>query len=113
MYMIATKTKLAVPSKTKNMMNIVTVFRSGHWLVVLWFNATSTVKVMRCTCVLYWLSHNSTDTTSFPKPPATFLTCFSRGERRKYTEKKVRLNQISNSQPPGQTCSPLSHSGRA
>ena len=37
----------------------------------------------------------------FPKPPTTFLTCFSRGERRKYARKKVRLNRGSNSQPPG------------
>ena len=37
----------------------------------------------------------------FPKPPTTFLTCFCRGERRKYTGKKVRLNRGSNSQPPG------------
>ena len=36
----------------------------------------------------------------FPKPLTTFLTCFCRGERRKYTRKKVRLNQGSNSQPP-------------
>ena len=38
---------------------------------------------------------------SFPKPPTTFLTCFCRGERRKYTGKKSRLNRGSNSQPPG------------
>ena len=37
----------------------------------------------------------------FPKPPTTFLTCFCRGKRRKYVGKKVRLNQGSNSQPPG------------
>ena len=37
----------------------------------------------------------------FPKPPTTFLTCFCRGERRKYARKKVRLNQGSNSQPQG------------
>ena len=37
----------------------------------------------------------------FPKPPAPFPTCFCRGERRKYTGKKSRLNQGSNSQPPG------------
>ena len=37
-----------------------------------------------------------------PKPPTTFLTCFCRGERRKYAGKKSRLNQGSNSQPPGQ-----------
>ena len=37
----------------------------------------------------------------FPKPPTTFITCFCRGERRKYSGKKVRLNRGSNSQPPG------------
>ena len=37
----------------------------------------------------------------FPKPPTTFLTCFCRGERRKYARKKVRLNRGWNSQPPG------------
>ena len=37
----------------------------------------------------------------FPKPPTTFLTCFCRGERRKYPRKKSRLNQGSNAQPPG------------
>ena len=37
----------------------------------------------------------------FPKPPTTFLTCFSKGERRKYAVKKVRLNRVSNSQPTG------------
>ena len=36
----------------------------------------------------------------FPKPPTTFLTCFCRGERRKYAGEKSRLNQGSNSQPP-------------
>ena len=36
----------------------------------------------------------------FPKPPTTFLTCFGRGERRKYAGKKSRLNRGSNSQPP-------------
>ena len=41
------------------------------------------------------------DTTFFTKPLTTFLTCFNRGERRKYAGKKVRLNRISNSQPPG------------
>ena len=37
----------------------------------------------------------------FSKPPTTFLTCFSRGERQKYAGKKVHLNRGSNSQPPG------------
>ena len=37
----------------------------------------------------------------FLKPPTTFLTCFYRGERRKYAGKKKCLNRRSNSQPPG------------
>ena len=37
----------------------------------------------------------------FQKPPTSFLTCFCRGERRKYAGKKNRLNRGSNSQPPG------------
>ena len=37
----------------------------------------------------------------FPNPPTTFLTCFCRGERRKYAGKKSRLNRGSNSQTPG------------
>ena len=48
-----------------------------------------------------WFSHTSTNTTFIPKPPTTFLTCFSRGERRKYARKKVCLNWVSNSWPPG------------
>ena len=31
----------------------------------------------------------------FPKPPTTFLTCFCRGERRKYAGEKSRLNTES------------------
>ena len=37
----------------------------------------------------------------FPKPLTTFLTCFCRSERQKYAGDKSRLNQGSNSQPPG------------
>ena len=37
----------------------------------------------------------------FPKPSTTFLTCFCRGERRKFTGKESRLNQGLNSRPPG------------
>ena len=37
----------------------------------------------------------------FPKPPTTFFTCFSRGERRKYAGKKSCVNWGSNSKPPG------------
>ena len=36
----------------------------------------------------------------FPESPTTFLTCFCRGERRKYAGKKSRLNRGSNSQSP-------------
>ena len=39
--------------------------------------------------------------TQLSKSPTTFLTCFGKGERRKDAGKKVRLNQGSNSQPPG------------
>ena len=45
--------------------------------------------------------HTGTNTTFFPKPLTTFLICFSRGERRKYARKKVHLNQVSKSEPPG------------
>ena len=37
----------------------------------------------------------------FPKPLTIFLTCFCRGEKRKYTEKKSLLNRGFNSQPSG------------
>ena len=47
-----------------------------------------------------WLSHTSTKTTFFPKPPTTFPSCF-RGERRKYAAMKVRLNRVSNSHTSG------------
>ena len=66
-------------------------------LVVLRFNATLTAKVISWRSVTHMFpgfSHTSTSTT--------FLsTCFCRGERRKYTGKKSRLNRGSNSQPPG------------
>ena len=42
----------------------------------------------------------------FPKPPTTFLTFF-RGEKQKYAGKKVYLNRVSNSQPPGHECNAL------
>ena len=44
-------------------------------------------------------SHTSTNTTSFPKPPNTFFTCFSRGKRRNHNGNKVCL-RVSNSKPP-------------
>ena len=48
-----------------------------------------------------WHSHTSTNTNFFPKPPTTFLTCFSREKRGKYARKKFCLIWVSNSQPPG------------
>ena len=73
-------------------------------LLVLGFNA---IKQQRSyhgcwwrTCVS-WLCHTSTYTTFFPKPPPTFLTCFSRRERHKYAGKTDPLNRVSNSQPQG------------
>ena len=54
----------------------------------------------RCTGVS-WLSHTSTNTTFFPKPPTTFLTCFCRGERWKYIRKKVCPIRVLNSEAPG------------
>ena len=53
-----------------------------------------------------WLSHTLTQ-PFFRKPPTTFLTCFCRGERRKFAGKKSRLNRGSNSQPPGHECDTL------
>ena len=38
---------------------------------------------------------------SFQSHRLLFLTCFSRGDSRKYAGKKVRLNRVSNLQPPG------------
>ena len=83
------------------------IFRyRGHknigWLVVLGFNATLTAKVIS------WrsMTHNYTfpgfltlvlTQLFFPKPPTTFLTCFCRGERQKYSGKKSHLNRGSNS----------------
>ena len=64
-------------------------------------NGTLTVKVISWPSVAHtWLSHTSTNTNFFPKPPTASLKYLSRGERRKYARKKVRLNLVSNSQPP-------------
>ena len=72
-------------------------------LVVLGFNATLTAKVISWQPVTHIFPGFLTPvlTLFFPKPHTTFPTCFCRGERRKYTEKKGRLNRGSNSQPPG------------
>ena len=87
------------------------------WLVVLGFDATLTAKVISWRSVTHnvFLGFLTPVLTQlfFPKPPSTFLTCFCRGKRQKYTRKKSCLNRGSNSQPPGHelTRSPLSHPG--
>ena len=49
----------------------------------------------------------------FPKPPTTFLTCFCRGEKRKYAGKRSPPtgDRTHNHQIISQTRSPLSHPG--
>ena len=58
--------------------------------------------------LLAWLSHTSTNTLFFSKTPTNFLTCFCKGERRKYARKKVRRNRGSDSQQPGHESDTLS-----
>ena len=74
-----------------------------RWLVVSEFNPTSTAKVTSWQSVthMYFLAFTSASTTFFPKAVTTFLTCFSRGKRQNYTGKKVCLNLVLNSKPPG------------
>ena len=75
------------------------------WLVVLVFNATLTAKVISWRSVTHYVFPGFLTPVLtqlfFSKPPTTFLTCFCRGERRKYAGKKSRLNRGSNSQPAG------------
>ena len=73
-------------------------------LVVLGFNTTLTAKVISWRSVTHVFPGFLIPVLTqlfFPKPPTTFLTCFCRGERRKYAGKKSCLNRGSNSQPPG------------
>ena len=70
------------------------------WLVVSGFNATLTAKVILLQSVTHMcflaFSHQYLKQIFFPKPPTTFLTCFCRGEWRKYAGKESPLNQGSN-----------------
>ena len=72
---------------------------------ILGFNATLTDKVISWHSVAHMcfpgFLTSELAQLFFPKPLTTFLTCFCRGERRKYAEKKSCLNGGSNSQPPG------------
>ena len=92
---------LTVNSDTRICYNL-TIFRIC--LVVLGFNATLTAKVISWRSVKHVFPGFLTPVLTqvfFPKPPTTFLTCFCRGERRKYAGKKSRLNRRWNSQPHG------------
>ena len=78
--------------------------RERDWLVVQGFNPTLTAKVISRQSLTHVFPGFPTPVLTqlfIPKPPTTFLTCFCRGERRKYAGKKSRLNRGSNSQPPG------------
>ena len=84
---------------------LVKFVQTDRQLVVLGFNPTLTAKVtswrsVTQMCFPGFLTPVLTQ-LFFPKPPTTFLTCFCRGERRKYAGKKSCLNRGSNSQPPG------------
>ena len=74
------------------------------WLVVMGCNATLTARIISWRSMTHMFPGFFTPVPTlhfFPKPLTTFLTCFCRGERRKYAGKKSRLNRGSNSQPPG------------
>ena len=92
------------------------IYCAGHylimldWMVVLGFKATLTAKVISWQSVTHVFPGFLTPVLTqlfFPKQPSTFLTCFCRGERRKYTGNKSPLNRGSNSQPPGHESSML------
>ena len=61
--------------------------RTDGWLVVLGFNATLTANVISWRSVTHVFPGFLTPVLTqlfFPKSPTTFLTCFCRGQRRKY-----------------------------
>ena len=93
--------------------------RWDRWLVVLGFNATLTAKVILWRSVTHYVFPGFLTPVLtqlfFPKPPTTFLTCFCRGERRKYAGRKVAStgDQTHNHQVMSPTRSPLSHPGGA
>ena len=79
---------------------------SIFWLVVSWWSVDTCVSRLAQTVITQLF---------FPKPPTTFLTCFCRGERRKYTGRKFAStgDQTHNHQVMSPTHSPLSHLGGA
>ena len=84
------------------------IFGAPKFMVVGWlywgFDATLTAKVISWRSVTHVFPGFLTPVLTqlfFPKPLTAFLTCFCRGEKRKYAGKESHLNRGSNSQPPG------------
>ena len=71
------------------------------WLVLLGFNSYGHITAVGDAHVFPGILTPVLTRLFFPKPPTTFPTCSSRGERQKYAWKKVCLNRVWNSQPPG------------
>ena len=71
------------------------------WLVGCQFNSYGHIMAVSGTYVFPGFLTPVLTQNVFPKPLTTFLTCFSRGERRKYAEKKFHPNRVLNSQPWG------------
>ena len=72
------------------------VWLSGSWLVVFGFNATFTAKHIMAVSDAHVFPGFLTPVLTqifFPKPLATFLTCFCRGARQKYARMKSCLNR--------------------
>ena len=94
------------------------VWKSLKFLVWERVNSTLTAKVISWRSVMRMFPGFLTPVLTqlfFPKPPTTFLTCFCRGERRKFAERKTAStgDQTCNHQVMSLTCSPLSHPGGA
>ena len=76
---------------THSTLNFNDRMNNAGWLVVFGFNATLTAKFISWQSVMHVFPGFLTPVLTqlfFPKPPTTFLTCFCRGERRKYARKK-------------------------
>ena len=75
------------------------------WVKVVNWGLKAKVITWRSVTQMFFLAfshqYQQSNTTVFPKPLTTFLTCSSRGERRRYAGEKVRLKRVPNSQPPG------------
>ena len=66
------------------------------WLIVLWFNATFIAKVIMAVGDAHVFPGFLTPALTqlfFPNPPTTYLTCFCRGERRKFASTGDRTHE--------------------